>query len=66
MTYRKLIKGFDAFKRDFFGKEVNADYQKLVEEGQRPETLVIACSDSRIDPALLTYSDLGQFFAIRN
>ncbi len=66
MSYRKLINGFDAFKRDFYGQDVNEAYQKLVAEGQRPETLVIACSDSRIDPALLTYSDLGQFFAIRN
>ncbi|HOO51978.1 MAG TPA: carbonic anhydrase, partial [Alphaproteobacteria bacterium] len=46
--------------------EKGEDYQRLVDEGQKPETLVIACSDSRIDPAILTYSDPGEFFAVRN
>lgn len=66
MPYQKLIKGFAKFKEDYFQSDRRDEYQKLVEEGQKPETLVIACSDSRIDPAILTHSDPGEFFAVRN
>ena len=66
MPYTKLIEGFRIFQKGYFESEKSAYYKKLVEEGQKPETLVIACSDSRIDPAILTHSDPGEFFAIRN
>lgn len=66
MPYKKLVEGFYHFQKDYFKSEKKLQYQELVEEGQKPETLVIACSDSRIDPAILTNSDPGEFFAIRN
>ncbi len=66
MGYRKLIKGFNKFKEDYFQTDKKEFYQKLVKEGQNPDTLVIACSDSRIDPAILTDSIPGDFFAVRN
>ena len=66
MTYKKLIAGFHQFKETYFNSNKRVDYKKLVEEGQTPETLVIACSDSRIDPAIVTSSSPGEFFAVRN
>lgn len=66
MTYRKLIEGFEKFRAEYFDSPRKSDYERLVKEGQQPETLVIACSDSRIDPAILTDSHPGEFFAIRN
>lgn len=66
MPYKKLKKGFYAFRDAYFLSGKNDLYKRLVKEGQKPETLVIACSDSRIDPAILTQSDPGDFFAVRN
>ena len=40
--------------------------EDLVTGGQRPEVAVIACSDSRVDPAILFQADPGDLFVIRN
>jgi carbonic anhydrase len=34
--------------------------------GQKPRVLFITCSDSRIDPNLITQADIGELFVIRN
>lgn len=39
---------------------------RRLEAGQRPELLLITCSDSRIDTGLLTQTDPGEVFVIRN
>ena len=54
------------FQSDFLQSKKGENFYKLVRDGQNPETLFIACSDSRIDPAILTQSDPGEFFSIRN
>jgi carbonic anhydrase len=64
MTIEKLINGFRAFRSSYFEKTNH--YEELVRNGQSPETLVIACSDSRNDPALLTQSKPGDIFVVRN
>lgn len=67
MPYKKLSTGFSRFQEDYFQKKPQDQfYQKLSQEGQKPENLIISCSDSRIDPALLTQSVPGTFFSIRN
>jgi carbonic anhydrase len=40
--------------------------ESLVARGQHPEVAVIACSDSRVDPAILFQADPGDLFVIRN
>lgn len=41
-------------------------FKKLAERGQNPKALVIACSDSRVDPALMFDQDPGDLFVVRN
>lgn len=64
MPFEKLIEGFRSFQKSHFGDQ--DVYQTLTKDGQHPEALVIACSDSRNDPALLTQSEPGDIFVIRN
>jgi len=64
MTLRRLIKGFRTFRTSYF--EGKNTYKSLVKKGQNPTALVIACSDSRNDPALLTQSEPGDIFVVRN
>lgn len=61
----ELLDGFKRFFRQYFnGKE--SIYTSLYEDGQDPKTLVIACSDSRVDPSIITDAKPGDIFVIRN
>ena len=40
--------------------------EDLVSRGQHPEVAVVACSDSRVDPAILFQADPGDLFMVRN
>lgn len=61
---KKLIRGLREFKASHFSK-----YQDLFEQlthGQKPRVLFITCSDSRIVPNLITQTEPGEIFVIRN
>lgn len=60
----RLIAGFDRFRRQHF--EGDQDLYDSLLEGQRPEVMVIACSDSRTDPAIICGAQPGDLFVIRN
>lgn len=60
-----LRQGYDEFYQKYFIDSPET-YQKLAKDGQSPETLVIACSDSRVDPSILFSTGPGDIFVIRN
>lgn len=60
-----LIKGYQIFKENYFNKP-SSTFENLVRLGQQPKILMIACSDSRVDPAIITNSEPGDLFVIRN
>ncbi len=61
---QKLVQGIHKFQKEVFPAK-----QPLFEDlqtGQQPLALFITCSDSRIDPSLLTQTDPGELFIMRN
>lgn len=60
----RLLKGFERFQQHYF-EDAPALFDAL-RVGQHPQTLLIGCSDSRVDPGLLLGSDPGDLFTVRN
>lgn len=60
----RLIQGVAQFQQNVFGAKESL-FRKL-EHGQSPAVLFITCSDSRINPNLLTLTDPGELFILRN
>jgi len=60
--------GFRRFREKYFlhADHEHSFYQRLASAGQSPRTLLIGCSDSRVDPAILTGASPGELFVIRN
>lgn len=60
----KLVSGIAKFQKTLF-QEKKPLFTRLA-KGQNPEVLFITCSDSRIDPTLITQTQPGDLFIARN
>ena len=61
---KKLIDGYRRF-RDTDWPQERERWSELA-EGQSPKVMVIACSDSRVDPAQIFNTSPGEIFVVRN
>ncbi|QDH74300.1 carbonic anhydrase [Brevundimonas sp. M20] len=60
----QIAAGYRRFRKDHW-PEARAEYEALA-KGQKPHTLIVACSDSRADPALIFDAAPGELFVVRN
>lgn len=63
-TMQKLVDGVHRFQHDVFS--THERFFKRLVEGQKPLALFITCSDSRIDPNMITQTEPGELFILRN
>ncbi len=61
---KNVLKGLVKFQKEVFSKKKGL-FSSLAKH-QSPSVLFVTCSDSRIDPSLLTQTDPGDLFIIRN
>ena len=62
---QRLVDGIHKFQQDVFCEQ-ESFFQRLAEDAQKPLALFITCSDSRIDPNMLTQTRPGELFIMRN
>ncbi|BAZ70630.1 beta-type carbonic anhydrase (plasmid) [Fischerella sp. NIES-4106] len=60
---RKLIRGLQQFKSSYFSTHLKL-FEQLA-HGQKPRVLFITCSDSRMDPNLITQAEVGELFVTK-
>lgn len=63
--FRALIDGYRRFRHETYQRH-RLRYDSLANKGQAPKVMVIACCDSRIDPAAVFDAEPGQMFVLRN
>lgn len=61
---KTLVDGYHRFREH--GWSSNRERWAALREGQEPRVMVIACSDSRVDPAQIFDVDPGEIFVVRN
>lgn len=61
----RLLEGYRRFRTNVWPAERDR-YEALAQRGQSPETLVVACSDSRSDPQTVFGAGPGELFVVRN
>jgi carbonic anhydrase len=61
----KLIAGFQRFRSSHY-RENREFFEQLAARQQKPMALFITCADSRVHPNLITQTEPGELFLIRN
>ena len=61
----RLLSGYGRFMNGSYDAERDR-YHELAEKGQKPQTLIIACCDSRASPETIFNARPGELFVVRN
>jgi carbonic anhydrase len=61
----RLLAGYESFRANRLPED-SARYRILADAGQRPQIMVIACSDSRAAPETIFDANPGEIFVVRN
>lgn len=61
---QKLLDGIHHFKSNIF--RPRREWFERLADGQKPLALFVTCSDSRVNPNLITQTDPGELFIARN
>ncbi len=61
----KLIAGIHRFRKEYWSERGEL-FRRLAEHGQFPEVLFITCCDSRVIPTVITHSQPGDLFIVKN
>jgi carbonic anhydrase len=64
-AYEKLIFGYKEFRQQYLSKE-NDSWRFFAKERQNPRVMMISCSDSRVNPVIITHASLGDIFIVNN
>lgn len=64
-SFKKMLAGYQAFKQKYAQTD-NGIMQQLADHGQKPDIMIVACCDSRVDPALILQCHPGDLFIVRN
>ncbi len=64
-TLTKMLQGYQLFRKKYAQGD-NSIMHYLSNYGQQPQTMVVSCCDSRVDPALILQCDPGDLFVVRN
>lgn len=63
-SFDEMIDGYARFRHGDW--KAQHDRWEQLKEGQSPQVMVIACSDSRVDPAQIFDVSPGELFVVRN
>ncbi|HEY6453313.1 MAG TPA: carbonic anhydrase [Steroidobacteraceae bacterium] len=61
----RLLEGYRRFRAQQW-PERKGVFERLASRGQSPRAMVVACSDSRVDPGMIFSAEPGELFILRN
>lgn len=64
-SLNKLLQGYQTFREKYVLGDTSIMHS-LSHYGQQPKIMMVACCDSRVDPALILQCDPGDLFVVRN
>ena len=62
---QRIVDGIHQFRREKF-PEQKTMFERIANKQQEPMALFITCSDSRFNPNLITTTEPGDLFLLRN